>query len=139
MNSSTIINQLNKTIGKEILIMTHNNNQTTELNPKIGDLNLWYIHQVPGKPIFQQRVDSVEEGRKILNAIFETMLNAFEQNMIPDYANFGGINRWEPDDEGGYNWCYVEENEDPDDPYLEYLREERARLETKAIVETAED
>ncbi|MFF0498489.1 hypothetical protein ACFYU5_18935 [Nocardia aobensis] len=78
--------------------------------PIPGDLRIWYIPQIPMKAYYRD-ITSVEEGRNLLDAIYELALFEFHNNVKPDYSNAGGIERWEEDGEGGYSWCTVDEDE----------------------------
>lgn len=54
------------------------------------NFKIWYNHQVPG-PSFEREVPSPEVGLQILDAIYDVALYQFANNMIPDYANAGGV------------------------------------------------
>lgn len=51
---------------------------------------IWYNHQIPG-PSYEQEVETPELGQAILDAIYQVALYQFRNNMIPDYANAGGV------------------------------------------------
>lgn len=51
---------------------------------------IWYIHQVPSEP-FERDVPDAATGQLILDTIYALALFQFEHNMIPDYANTGGV------------------------------------------------
>lgn len=69
---------------------------------------IWYKHQVGTDiPPYTQGVDIPEVGTKILEGIYRAFLHAFDNKMIPDYANTGGVVYldedgewvdWDPDD-----------------------------------------
>ena len=67
---------------------------------------LWYIHQVPGKP-FESEIDDPKVGQLILDTLYQVALYQFDNNMIPDYANAGGINYLDEDGD----WCYYDPEE----------------------------
>lgn len=69
--------------------------------PKVGDLHVWWIPQVPGKP-FEVNVDSLLEGKKLLETLANYDLFQFENNIKPDYCNAGGLAILEED--GWYDW-----------------------------------
>lgn len=54
------------------------------------EFRVWYTHQVPGKT-WEQPVPDPATGQAILDAIYSVALFQFENNMIPDYANAGGV------------------------------------------------
>lgn len=78
--------------------------------PKEGDLQVWIIPQIPGEA-FLIDVNSIPEGKKILDALGDYQLFMLQNEVIPDYSNVGGIRRWEQDD-----WCDVDEDEEEDCP-----------------------
>ena len=51
---------------------------------------IWYTHQVPGQA-FEREVSDPAVGLQILDAIYDLALFQFSHNMIPDYANAGGV------------------------------------------------
>jgi len=51
---------------------------------------LWYSHQVPGLS-YEQEVPDARTGQMILDAIYQVALYQFDNKMIPDYCNAGGI------------------------------------------------
>lgn len=68
---------------------------------------IWYIHQVPGKP-FECEVPDAKTGQLILDTIYDLALFQFENHMIPDYANSGGIVFLDEDGD----WVDYEEGEE---------------------------
>lgn len=80
--------------------------------PNPGDLRIWYIPQVPMKAFYRD-ISSLEEGRNLLNTIYDVALFEYYNKVKPDYSNAGGIERWEEDGEGGYAWSEVDDD-DPD-------------------------
>lgn len=92
--------------------------------PKIGDLRVWWIPQVPGKA-FHVTVKSIREARLILDTLARYDLFQFRNHIKPDYCNVGGLEvyvadagegkpDWEDwDDEEGEEW-EDEEGEDID-------------------------
>lgn len=89
----------------------------SNITTKPGDLRVWWIPQVPGKP-FEARVASVAEGVKIMDVLARYDAFQFENNIKPDYCNVGGINRWcedNGDGEPGWEDWYDEETGE-DDP-----------------------
>lgn len=57
---------------------------------------IWYTHQVPG-PAYEQEVDTPELGQAILDAIYQVALYQFNNRMIPDYCNTGGVSYLDED------------------------------------------
>lgn len=83
--------------------------------PKEGDLQVWWIPQVPMKA-FLYSVGSVDEAVMILEVLALYDLFQFENNVKGDYANVGGLNIFE---EGEWvNWWSDEYGD-----IEEYIRE----------------
>ncbi len=78
--------------------------------PKLGDLKVYWIPQVP-MVAFEFPVSTLEEGAKFLNVLADYDLFQFEHRVKPDYSNMGAITRYEDDGDGGFNWFDVEEEE----------------------------
>lgn len=77
---------------------------------KVGDLSVWWIPQVPMKA-FRVAIETVREGEKILEVLADYDKFQFDNNVKPDYCNAGGINRWESDGEGGFDWFDLHEED----------------------------
>jgi hypothetical protein len=58
--------------------------------PKLGDLKVWWIPQVPGKP-FEVPVATIDEAKKLLDVLAKYDAFQFEQKVKPDYSNVGGL------------------------------------------------
>lgn len=85
--------------------------------PKIGDLRVWHIPQVPGKP-FHVTVSSPDEAKKILSTLWNYDIFQFENKIKPDYSNASGLEVYEEDAGDGVNgWCewFNEEGDDISD------------------------
>ena len=82
----------------------------------IGDLQVWWIPQVPMEP-FTVDVKSVEEGVKILDTLAQYDLFQLKHNVKPDFSNAGGLCRWE--DEGWEDWYDEETGIDDPEEWLE--------------------
>ena len=85
-----------------------------------GDLQVWWIPQVPGKP-FEVDVGSVYEAVKIMSVLAEYDQFQFENNIKPDYCNAGGLRQWTDnvDGEGTPGWeDWHDEHTGEDDPEL---------------------
>jgi len=69
---------------------------------KEGQLQVWWIPQVPMKP-FEVNIDTLEEGVKILDVLADYDAFQYENDVKPDYCNAGGIRRWCADSDGDGN------------------------------------
>lgn len=78
--------------------------------PTEGDLQVWYVPQIPMKP-FEVSVPDLPTARLVLDALCEFSAYEYENRVKPDYADAGGIARWESDGEGGYGWFDVDDDE----------------------------
>lgn len=89
---------------------------------QVGDLQVWWIPQVPGTP-FEVDVSSVEEGVRIMDVLAEYDEFQYENDIKPDYCNAGGLRMWTEDDDWEDWYCGngVEYFDDPRD-WLESLR-----------------
>jgi len=58
--------------------------------PKEGDLKVWWIPQIPGKP-FEVPVESVAEAQKLLDVLAKYDIFQYENKVKPDYCNAGGL------------------------------------------------
>lgn len=76
--------------------------------PNKGDLQVWWIPQVPMKA-FTIPVDSIDEAMLILQTLAYYDLFQFENRVKGDYANAGGLNVYEDDE--WITWCDEEGEE----------------------------
>lgn len=81
--------------------------------PKVGDLRVWHIPQVPGEA-FRVPVKTPEEGKLVLDVLAAYDLFQLEFNIKPDYANAGGLEVFDAD-EGWVEWYDEESGEAVDD------------------------
>lgn len=58
--------------------------------PKQGDLKVWWIPQVPGRP-FEVLVDSVKEAALLLDSLARYDIFQLAQKIKPDFSNAGGL------------------------------------------------
>ena len=57
---------------------------------KDGDLAVWWIPQVPGKP-FWVKVKTVSEALLLLRTLADYDVFQFNHHIKPDYSNAGGL------------------------------------------------
>lgn len=77
----------------------------------IGDLRVWHVPQVPGNPYFV-KVESFAEAEKVLDVLAYYDIFQFENRIKPDFSNAQGVERYEEDGEGGYEWYEIDLEED---------------------------
>ena len=82
--------------------------------PKLGDLRIWHIPQIPGKP-FHIKVSSYQEAMLILPILWNYDIFQFENNIKPDYSNASGLEVYETLEDSKWDgeWCewYNEEGD----------------------------
>ena len=88
------------------------------MNRKIGDLQVWWIPQVPGK-MFTVEVTTLAEACKLCDVLADYDAFQYRHNIKPDYCNAGGLRRWCSDDGTGIagweDWYDDESGEDFDE------------------------
>ena len=57
---------------------------------KDGDLKVWWIPQIPGKP-FEVLVANIGEAQRLLKVLADYDIFQFENKIKPDYCNAGGL------------------------------------------------
>lgn len=79
----------------------------TEMGDKRQKFRAWYIPQIPGKP-FLVYADTYAKAQFAEEVMGKLSLFEFENRIKPDYADAGGVEKW--DDTDG-EWYEV----DPED------------------------
>lgn len=105
---------------------------------KVGDLQVWWVPQVPG-PSFKVPVSSVAEGVKIMETLANYDLFQFENNIKPDYCNAGGLQRWCADFDGegtpGWeDWYDEDSGEENPEMWLKETKKPEALQEDGPVV-----
>ncbi|WP_433592299.1 hypothetical protein [Nocardia sp. CA-145437] len=86
--------------------MTHNDTE-----PMVGDLFVWYLPQLGSGLKFVYPVADLVTGAAVLDALGKFALYEFRNGIKGDYADVGGINRYEDLGYGEQAWCGVDEAE----------------------------
>lgn len=76
---------------------------TKNLDPVPGDLRVWWIPQIPGKP-FHISVATESEAILVMNTLADYDLFQFENHIKPDYSNAGGLEIYDVDDLEWVEW-----------------------------------
>ena len=76
-------------------------------------LRVWWIPQIGIKKTFYVKVNSVFEGKKLLDVLACYDLFQLENNVKPDYCNTGGLQCFDEDEQEWMDW-YSEDGEDLD-------------------------
>jgi hypothetical protein len=71
--------------------------------PKVGDLKIYWIPQVPMKA-FEYPVTSVSEAKHMLDMLARYDIFQYEHNVKPDFCNAGGLMIYEQTKDG-LDWC----------------------------------
>ena len=81
-------------------------------NAKVGDLRVWHVPQVPGKP-FHVLVDTPQEAQRVIQLLEEYDIFQYENKIKPDYCNASGLEVFDSDgvNKDDPEWC---EWHDPD-------------------------
>jgi len=53
-------------------------------------IRVWWIPQIPGE-CFRVDVDSINEGKRLMEILADYDLFQYDNNIKPDYSNAGGI------------------------------------------------
>lgn len=81
-----------------------------KIEPKQGDLRVWWIPQIGMNSVFHAPVSSPAEAKLLLNTLADYDLFQLANNIKPDYSNAGGLECFqqygapEPADDFP-NWC----------------------------------
>lgn len=88
----------------------------------MSKLRVWWIPQVGIKETFYVPVESVEEGKKVMDLL--ATYDAFQlQNKVKsDYSNVGGLQIWDEDSQDWENW-YMETEDDFFDDVDDYCEQ----------------
>lgn len=88
--------------------------------PKHGDLKVWWIPQIPGKP-FEVPVASLVEAKLLLDTLAYYDQFQLDNNIKPDYCNAGGLKFFDENDkqqgqgdswgEWDGSWCDWEDDD----------------------------
>jgi hypothetical protein len=82
----------------------------TNTPPEPGALRMWHVAQIPC-PAFQVDVSTAEEGLRLCDILADYDAHQFEHRIKPDYANVNGVERYESDGEGGFDWFDLDPDE----------------------------
>ena len=92
--------------------------KTKSKQNKTGDLQVWWVPQIPMKS-FVVPVSSPAEARKILDVLAEYDLFQLRNNVKPDYSNAGGLSMFDEEDKndspnGSWSDWYDDDGDDID-------------------------
>lgn len=96
----------------------------TDVEPKIGDLRVWWIPQLGIKNPFFVDVSSIDEAAKLVDVLARYDIFQLENKVKPDFCNVGGLQIFVEDDgrgdakPGWVDW-YDEDTGENLDEYVE--------------------
>lgn len=84
--------------------------------PKIGDLRVWHIPQIPSKP-FHVPVAGADEALKVIDILSGYDLFQYKNRIKGDYANVNGLECYYATGNDGESpgWCEWRDEETDDD------------------------
>ena len=82
-------------------------------------LRVWHIPQVPGKQ-FYVYVDTIEEGKKVMDILAAYDLFQLENRIKPDFTNVQGLQMYEESENDWIDWD-IETEDDYFDDVNDYL------------------
>jgi hypothetical protein len=93
-------------------------------------LRVWWIPQVPMSDPFVVKVESPEEGARVIEMLAMYDMYQYENRIKPDYSNAGGLVYFDEVADEWLDW-YSEDGEELDE-YIERLTEEGKFVQTVA-------
>lgn len=93
--------------------------------PKPGDLQVWWIPQIPMNNPFTVKVKTIEEAKLLLDTLARYDLYQYKNKIKPDYSNAGGLSIWSEDKDidGTPDWIDWEDEDGYDiDQHFENLK-----------------
>lgn len=96
--------------------------------PKLGDLRVWWIPQIPMEP-FTWPVASITEGRLLVDALAAYDQFQLDHHVKPDYSNVGGLQVFEAADDNDVQGEWVDwyDAEGDEIDHEKYRRPEETR------------
>lgn len=85
-------------------------------------LRVWHVPNMPGKP-FLVHVQSLAEGRRLLEILSNYDLFQFDNDIKPDYANLSGLAEYDEHADGWIEWCDCKTGQSVDELSLERMNE----------------
>lgn len=76
----------------------------------IGQLRVWHIPQIPGKP-FRVEVKNLQEAKLLLKVLANYDIFQFKNKIKPDYCNAAGLEEYQELGDGEFDWCEWEDEE----------------------------
>ena len=104
----------------------------------MAKLRVWWIPQVPMEA-FYVPVESPEEGQKVINILATYDCFQYNHNVKSDYANAGGLQYFNEEDNEWEDWYFEDDNSyyDDLDEFIEEKSDRAAEIEAqnKALLE----
>lgn len=77
----------------------------------MSKLRVWWMPQVGIGKTFYIPVETVEEGKKVMDVLGTYDLFQLQNNVKPDYVNAGGLEMWDEEEEEWRDWCIETEDD----------------------------
>lgn len=100
-------------------------------------LRVWWISQVGTKP-FYIPIDSIKEGKKIMDVLSYFDCFQYNQRIRTDYCNAGGIEMFDEETNEWVDWVY-ETEEDYYEDVNDYIEAFCSEDEKKSLIESANE
>lgn len=73
-------------------------------------LRVWWMPQIPCN-VFYVPVNTVEEGKRVLDTLAAYDLFQLENDIKPDFCNAGGLQIWDEEEQEWNDWFLETEND----------------------------
>lgn len=77
----------------------------------MSKLRVWWIPQVGVSETFYVPVESPEEGKKVMDMLAAYDMFQFQERIKPDFANDGGLQMFDEDENEWIDWCLETDDE----------------------------
>nr|DAR44069.1 MAG TPA: Superinfection exclusion protein [Caudoviricetes sp.] len=77
----------------------------------MSKLRVWWIPQIGIGQTFYIPVETVEDGKKMMDILAAYDLFQLQNNVKPDYSNVGGLQMWDEEEKEWCDWFMETEND----------------------------
>lgn len=77
----------------------------------MSKLRVWWIPQIGIGQTFYIPVETVEDGKKMMDILAAYDLFQLQNNVKPDYLNVGGLQMWDEEEKEWCDWYMETEND----------------------------
>ena len=97
----------------------------------MSKLRVWWIPQIGIGQTFYIPVETVEDGKKMMDILAAYDLFQLQNNVKPDYSNVGGLQMWDEEEKEWCDWFMETENDFFEDEKSEELKKFNKELYTQ--------